>query len=84
MKQTLLESAVNDIGKMHLASKLDISFQYIDTWIKKGHLPFCEFTGKTNYAKSIERLTKNKYTEYQLLNETIKKITHNKFSLEKI
>lgn len=52
-----LEKVINIIGLTNLSRELGISRQAIRKWQKNGHMPDSEYSGRTTYALTIEKLT---------------------------
>ena len=66
-----LSNAINEAGGPRVVgAACGITYQAVLKWIEKGRLPRTEWTGETNYARIIERLTKGKFKRKQLLVRT--------------
>ncbi len=66
--KSALNKTYKIIKKSHLAVKLGVRYQSIDNWITKNRLPDTEYSGRTNYALQIERITEGRVTVEDLLN----------------
>jgi hypothetical protein len=69
MSENLLTQAIALAGLGRLAKELGVSYQAIRKWEKAGRLPRTEWTGETDYASVIERLTEGKVTREALLDK---------------
>lgn len=68
MTKKLLEQAVSYAGGPSVVGPAcGKSYQAVLKWIKAGRLPRTEWTGETDYASVIERLTHGKYTKEKLV-----------------
>jgi hypothetical protein len=67
MSQNLITQAIEIVGLSALARGVGLSYQAILKWEKAGTLPRTEWTGETNYAETIEKLTARKVTKRALL-----------------
>ena len=67
MTQNLITQVIALIGLTKLASELKVSYQAVRKWERAGRLPRTEWTGETNYAEVIERLTEGKIKKGELL-----------------
>jgi predicted site-specific integrase-resolvase len=67
MSANLITEAIEIVGLQPLADGLGVTYQAIRKWEKAGRLPRTEWTGETNYAALIERLTKRRVTRKALL-----------------
>lgn len=66
--ENILTKAIDEAGgHVAVGTACGISYQAVLKWLANGHLPRTEWTGETNYAKTIERLTKGKFKRKQLL-----------------
>lgn len=61
--------AIEIIGLQPLAQKCGKSYQAVRKWEKNG-LPRTEWTGETNYADTIEKVTQGQVTRDALLDWT--------------
>jgi hypothetical protein len=52
-----LKTAIDLLTLQYLAKELGVSYQAIQGWIRRGHMPRTEWTGETEYAKTISKLT---------------------------
>jgi hypothetical protein len=74
MAQNLIEKAVSYAGGPKIVgTACGKSYQAVLKWIRMGRLPRTEWTGETNYAEVIERLTKGKYPREKLVPRTVSK-----------
>lgn len=62
-----IEDAVRLLGLGKLARALGVTHQAVRKWQKARRLPRTEWTGETNYAGRIEKLTHGEVTREQLL-----------------
>jgi len=62
-----LGRAIDLIGLQKLAAELGITYQAVRKWQTRGRMPRTEWTGETDYARRIERLTGGKVTAVELL-----------------
>jgi hypothetical protein len=65
-----LADAIEQVGLVALARALSLTHQAIRKWERAGRLPRTEWTGETNYAEQIERLTGGRVTKAMLLGGT--------------
>lgn len=69
MNASLVKKAVQAAGgPTAVAKATGKSYQAVLKWMAKG-LPRTEWTGETNYAAAIERLTEGKFSRAELLEE---------------
>lgn len=62
-----VKKIINDAGGVStVALAIDLTERSIYKWIEKGAFPRSEYTGETDYAYQIEKLSK-KYTREQIL-----------------
>jgi hypothetical protein len=66
MNSNLLQNAIDEIGQRQVATACGLTYQAVRKWRVKG-LPRTEWTGETNYAETIERLSAGKYSRDDLL-----------------
>ena len=62
-----LSHAIELVGLKALANACAVTYQAIRKWEKAGRLPRTEWTGETNYAASIERVTDGHVTKTALM-----------------
>lgn len=62
-----IKAAVEDKGYDRVAKACGVTRRAVIKWVAAGHLPRTEWTGETEYADAIERLTEGKVTRDQLL-----------------
>lgn len=68
MVKNIVRSAISEAGGPEkVGPKCGVTYQAALKWFNQGFLPRTEWTGETNYASTIERLTSSKYTRDQLL-----------------
>jgi hypothetical protein len=67
MEGNLISVAIEIVGLKNLAMHLCVTYQAVRKWEKKGRLPRTEWTGETNYAERIEKLTCGKVSKAILL-----------------
>jgi len=67
MESNPITEARELIGLQNLATELKVSYQAVRKWEDAERLPRTEYTGETNYAETIERLTSGKVTKARLL-----------------
>lgn len=72
MNENLLTQAITLVGLGRLASELKVTYQAIRKWEKAGRLPRTEWTGETNYAGVIEKLTEGKVSRVALLDSRLR------------
>lgn len=66
MSLTPLDIAIERIGLQPLSRGLGLTYQAVRKWQRKG-LPRTEWTGETDYAGQIERLSNGVVTRAELL-----------------
>lgn len=66
MSLTPLDIAIERIGLQPLSRGLGVTYQAVRKWQRKG-LPRTEWTGETDYAGQIERLSNGAVTRGELL-----------------
>lgn len=64
-----LQKAIELVGLSKLGKSLGIAYQSILGWQTRGRLPRTEWTGETQYAAEIEKLTEGKVTRDELLRQ---------------
>ena len=64
----MLREAITSIGAQKISEKCNVSVRAVYKWCEKGVLPRTEFTGETNYAEQIEKLSEGQYSKESLLN----------------
>lgn len=69
-----LRKPITDIGVARVAKACGVSERAVYKWINNGFLPKTEFFGKTNYAKTIQSLSKGKVKAEYLLSVSQKKL----------
>ncbi|AIX74690.1 DNA-binding protein [Pantoea sp. PSNIH4] len=62
-----LDEPIKSIGIPEVARACGVSERAVYKWLKNGFLPKTEFFGKTQYAKTIERISNGKYQASELL-----------------
>jgi hypothetical protein len=62
-----LEQAISRMGLAQLARELNLTPPALRKWQRAGRMPRTEWTGETDYAKTIERLCDGSPTAEQLL-----------------
>lgn len=62
-----LDEPIKGIGIPEVAKACGVSERAVYKWLKNGFLPKTEFFGKTNYAATIEIISKGKYLASDLL-----------------
>jgi hypothetical protein len=67
MQSNPLTEAIRLVGLGRLASGLGRSGQAVRKWEAAGRLPRTEWTGETNYAEQIEKLTGGAVPKSELL-----------------
>ena len=67
MSHPALAKAIEIVGLSEMAKALDVTYQAIRKWEAQGRLPRTEWTGETQYATKIARLSKGAVTKRQLL-----------------
>ena len=68
-KLTLLDVAVEGLGRDYVADALGLTYQAIYLWQRRGALPQTEYTGVTNYAEQIEELAAGRIAAVELLDQ---------------
>ena len=64
----ILKLAIRDAGGTQIvATAAGVTRQGVDRWMHRGYLPRTEWTGETNYAEAIEKLTGGKFPKSLLL-----------------
>ncbi|MEX5878582.1 helix-turn-helix domain-containing protein [Proteus vulgaris] len=69
-----LRGPIKQIGVAEVAKACGVSERAVYKWIDNGFLPKTEFFGKTNYAKTIQTLSKGKIKAEDLLAISQKKL----------
>ena len=67
MKNILTQAIEEAGGITAVAAAVGKTYVAVYKWTVNGQLPRTEWTGETNYARIIERLTKGKFKRKQLL-----------------
>lgn len=67
MSKNLITEAITIVGLADLAAGLGVTYQAVRKWEKAGRLPRTEWTGETDYSRTIETLTKGKVRRKALL-----------------
>jgi len=62
-----LRTAIGQLGLTRLARELEVTHQAVRKWEKAGRMPRTEWTGETNYARRIQKLTGGAVSRAQLL-----------------
>lgn len=62
-----LQKVIEIVGLSKLGSSLGVRYQSVLGWRERGRLPRTEWTGETNYAEQMEKLTAGAVTRDQLL-----------------
>jgi hypothetical protein len=62
-----LSAAIEKVGLVALARGLNRTHQALRKWERNGRLPRTEWTGETNYAEQIEKLTGGAVPKSELL-----------------
>lgn len=70
MENTLWKAIDAAGGISAVAAAVGKTYEAVYKWRKQGHLPRTEWTGETDYARTIERLTNRKFTRKQLLDRS--------------
>lgn len=65
--KNLISQAVEQVGLVALASECKVTYQAVRRWEKNERLPRTEWTGETNYAAIIERMTNGDITRDALM-----------------
>lgn len=66
--ENLIEEAITAAGgQARVAVECGVKQPSVFKWAKNGHLPRTDFTGETNYAETISRLTNGKFSKQKLL-----------------
>lgn len=65
--KTALKKAVNMIGLTPMSHKLDVTYQAINGWIDRNRMPDTEYSGRTQYAVKIQKMTDGKVTVSKIL-----------------
>ena len=71
MQENMVSKAINEIGSCVLARAVRCSPTAVYKWRNQGRLPRTEWTGETNYAAEIERLSDGKFTREMLLRRAV-------------
>lgn len=66
-ERNYISEVIGIAGLKETALACGIAYQQVRRWESKGHLPRTEFSGETEYAKSMSALVDNKVTRDQLL-----------------
>ena len=67
METQPLYRAIEIVGLRAIAQTCCVRYQAVQQWRDRGCLPRTEYTGETNYAETIERLTEGQVTAEELL-----------------
>ena len=67
MSDNYIKQAVKYIGRSKLSKAVGVSQPAIIRWEDNGRLPRTEWTGETNYAEIIVKLSKGKFKKKELL-----------------
>lgn len=62
-----LSRAIEKVGLSSLSKALGLTYQALRRWERQGRLPRTEWTGETDYAGQIERLSDGAVTRGELL-----------------
>lgn len=62
-----IEDAIGIVGLQPLAEALGVSYQALRKWQRAGRMPRTEWTGETQYASTIERITQGQVTVSRLM-----------------
>lgn len=62
-----IQKVIDIVGLAPLARELGVTYQAIRRWQKQGRLPRTEWTGETEYASTMEKLSGGQVTREQLL-----------------
>lgn len=65
--KTSLEKAIKIIGLKQLAVELGISYQSVRGWMDRNRMPDSEYSCRTRYAEKIQKLTKGKVKQVDIL-----------------
>jgi hypothetical protein len=63
----VLTRAIEIAGLGAIATACGVTYQAIRKWEQQGRLPRTEWTGETEYAVAIQKLTKNQVRRAELL-----------------
>lgn len=66
----IIQRATKIIGITRLAKACGVSLTAVQKWGLKGSLPRTEWTGETNYAGIIEKMSNGQVTKDELLKVT--------------
>ncbi|NUU68463.1 helix-turn-helix domain-containing protein [Enterobacteriaceae bacterium BIT-l23] len=69
-----IEEPIKGVGISEVAKACGVSERAVYKWLKNGFLPKTEFFGKTEYAKTIEGISRGKYLAEDLLDVSRKKL----------
>lgn len=61
-----LEEAIEIVGLRPLAAALGVSYQALRKWQRARRMPRTEWTGETQYAETIERITGGRVSQGRL------------------
>lgn len=64
-----LQEAITLTGLSALAKELGVTYQAVRKWQRARRMPRTEWTGETQYAATIERLTGGAVSKTRLLSE---------------
>lgn len=69
-----LDEPIKSIGIPEVAKACGVSERAVYKWLKNGFLPKTEFFGKTDYARTIERISHGRFQATELLDLSRKKL----------
>jgi hypothetical protein len=64
----MLKEAIASIGAQNIADQCQVTVRSVYKWRTRGALPRTDYTGETNYADIIEKLSDGKFKKEELLN----------------
>lgn len=68
MSNSIVSEAIRFFGgRQKVADIFGLSYMAVSKWDKQGHFPHTDYSGRTQYAETLAKMSNGKFTKSELL-----------------